>query len=74
MAKHSKSKATAVNASAPSKSKAAIVNPDAPTIAVGTNFFRQKYLFAFASQQEVRQHLGTQAAKDDAAGGAYATS
>lgn len=38
-----------------------------PTVEVGTSFYRQKYLFAFASQPEVLQHLRTQSAPEGAA-------
>lgn len=39
---------------------------EAPTVAVGTSSFRQQYLLAFAAQPEVRQHLRTQAIKEEA--------
>jgi hypothetical protein len=36
----------------------------APAVAIGTSSFRQQYLFAFASQPEVRAYLRTQLAPD----------
>ena len=48
-----------------SKSPTASLGP--PVVAVGTSFFRQKYLFAFASQPEIREYLRTQAASEEAA-------
>jgi hypothetical protein len=41
--------------------------PSAPSVALSTSFFRQRYLFAFASQPEVRQYLRTQLVRDEAA-------
>jgi hypothetical protein len=39
---------------------------EAPEVALGTSFFKQQYLFAFASQPEVRRHLRTQLIPDEA--------
>src|SRR5216684_1754547 len=38
-----------------------------PDITVGTHFFKQRYLFAFATQGEVINHLRTQTLNDEAA-------
>lgn len=47
---------------------ATVAGPAAtPSVAIGTNFRRQKYLLAFAAQPEVRNHLRTQAAKENPA-------
>ena len=40
--------------------------PQAPAVPVGTSFTTQKYLFAFATQYEVRNYLRTQAIPDEA--------
>jgi len=40
--------------------------PEAPAVSVGTSFTIQKYLFAFATQYEVRNYLRTQAIPDEA--------
>src|SRR5437660_9921062 len=42
------------------------MDPDAPVIPVGTHTFRQLYLFAFATQAEVQQHVRTQALEEEA--------
>jgi hypothetical protein len=47
------------------RAKAAPDTPAAAPVAVGTNSYRQKYLFAFASQAEAAQYLRTQLATED---------
>jgi len=37
------------------------IDPGIPQIPVGTHFFNQRYLYAFATQAEVLQHIRTQA-------------
>jgi hypothetical protein len=40
---------------------------EVPAIPVSTNFFRQRFLFAFATQSEVLHHVRTQALSEEAA-------
>lgn len=42
------------------------MDQDAPVIPVGTHTFRQLYLFAFATQAEVQQHVRTQTLEEEA--------
>jgi hypothetical protein len=41
------------------------MNAQTPEIAVGTHYFRQRYLLAFATQAEVLQHIRTQAVDEE---------
>jgi hypothetical protein len=40
-------------------------NEQPPQIAIGTHFFNQRYLYAFATQAEVLNHLRTQALPEE---------
>jgi len=47
--------------------KESAVSPESAPVRVGTHFFRQQYLFAFATQAEVMQYVRTQTLSEELA-------